>query len=232
MSRLAALLAFTTAAPFAVLRAQSASARLSAAGDVVPDSFTARVAAAVAHDWGVDPSRLVLSWGRGPLSRIQAGSAFKLLGLGDGGWLAVVLEPDSERPAALRLRVGIAEDQLVAARPIRAGTILVDADFRREPHVHWGPPDMAQHTAPTAGWVAKRGIAEGAVLEPGRVTPPPVITAGSPVRVTYQNSNVTVAMDGVALNDGATGETVRVRTPRKTGVISATVTAPGEAVVN
>lgn len=134
MSPLAALLALSSAAPFAVLRAQSASARLSAATDSVPDSFTARVAAAVAHDWGVDPGRLVLSWGRGPLSRISATSSFKLLGLGDGGWLAVVLDPDGERPAALRLRVGFTEDQLVAARPIRAGTILVDADFRREPH--------------------------------------------------------------------------------------------------
>jgi flagella basal body P-ring formation protein FlgA len=232
MSPLAALLALSSAAPFAVLRAQSASARLSAATDSVPDSFTARVAAAVAHDWGVDPGRLVLSWGRGPLSRISATSSFKLLGLGDGGWLAVVLDPDGERPAALRLRVGFTEDQLVAARPIRAGTILVDADFRREPHVHWGPPDTAQHTAPVAGWVAKRGMAEGTVLAAGRVTPPPVIRAGSPVRVTYRNSNVSIATDGVALNDGATGEIVRIRTPRKTGVISATVTAPGEAVVN
>jgi flagella basal body P-ring formation protein FlgA len=232
MGHFAALLAFSTAAPFAALRAQAASARLSAAADSVPDSFTARVAAAVAHDWGVDPGRLVLSWGRGPLSQIKPTSSFKLLGLGDGGWLAVVLDPESERPAALRLRVGFTEDQVVAARPIRAGTILVDADFRREPHVHWGPPDTAQHTMPVAGWVARRGIASGAVLEPGRVTPPPVITAGSPVRVTYRNSSVSVALDGVALNDGATGDVVRVRTPRKTGVVSATVTAPGEAVVN
>lgn len=75
-------------------------------------------------------------------------------------------------------------------------------------------------------------MAEGTVLAAGRVTPPPVIRAGSPVRVTYRNSNVSIATDGVALNDGATGEIVRIRTPRKTGVISATVTAPGEAVVN
>lgn len=232
MGHFAALLAFSTAAPFAALRAQTVSARLSAANDSVPDSFTARVAAAVAHDWGVPASRLVLSWGRGPLSQIRGHSGFKLLGLGDGGWLAVVLDPESERPAALRLRVGFTEDQIVAARPIRAGTILADADFRVEPHVHWGPPDTAQHTVPVAGWVAKRGIAEGTVLEASRVAPPPVIKAGAPVRVTYRHSNVSVALDGVALNDGATGEVVRVRTPRKTGVVSATVTAPGEAVVN
>lgn len=232
MGHFAALLALSTAAPFAVLRAQSVSARLSAANDSVPDAFTARVAAAVAHDWGVQPNRLVLSWGRGSLSQIKPNSTFKLLGLGDGGWLAVVLEPESQRPAALRLRVGFTEDQVVAARPIRAGTVLADADFRLEPHVHWGPPDTAQHTVPVAGWVAKRGIAAGAVLETTRVAPPPVIKAGGPVRVTYRGSNVSVALDGVALNDGATGDIVRVRTPRKTGVVSAMVTAPGEAVVN
>jgi flagella basal body P-ring formation protein FlgA len=231
MSPLAALLAFSTAAPFAVLRAQT-SARLSAANDSVPGSFTARVAAAVAHDWGVEPSRLVLSWGRGPLSQITPTSSFKLLGLGDGGWLAVVLDPESQRPAALRLRVGFTEDQLVAARPIRAGTVLADADFRSEPHVHWGPPDTTTHELPTAGWVARRGIAAGAILEPGRVAPPAVITAGSAVRLTWKNSNISVAMDGVALNDAATGEKVRVRTARKTGVVSGVVTAPGEAVVN
>lgn len=232
MGHFAALLAFSTAAPSTMLRAQSHSARLSAASDSVPDGFTARVAAAVAHDWGVPASGLVLSWGRGPLAQITDTSSFKLLGLGDGGWLAVVLDPDGPRPAALRLRVGFTEDQVVAARPIRAGTVLADADFRIEPHVHWGPPDTAQHTVPSAGWVAKRGIAAGAVLEPGRVAPPPVIKAGAPVRVTYLGGNVSVALEGVALNDGATGEIVRVRTPRKTGVVSARVTAPGEAVVN
>jgi flagella basal body P-ring formation protein FlgA len=232
MGHFAALLAFSSAVPFAALRAQSVSARLSAATDSVPDGFTSRVAAAVAHDWGVSASRLVLSWGRGPLSQVTATSSFKLMGLGDGGWLAVVLDPDSPRPAALRLRVGFTEDQVVAARPIRAGTVLADADFRVEPHVHWGPPDSAQHTVPVAGWIAKRGISAGTVFEPSRVAPPPVIKAGSAVRVTFGNSNVSVAMDGVALNDAATGERVRVRTPRKTGVISGTVTAPGEAVVN
>jgi flagella basal body P-ring formation protein FlgA len=230
MSPIAALLAFSTAAPFAVLRAQ-ASARLTAASDSVPDSFTARVAAAIAHDWGVAPGRLVLAWGRGPLSQIKPGSSFKLLGLGDGGWLAVVLDPDSQRPAALRLRVGFTEEQVVAARPIRAGTVLADADFRSEPHVHWGPPDSTTMAVPTAGWVARRGIAAGAILEASRVAPPPVIVAGSAVRVTWKNSNVAVAMDGVALNDAAKGESVRIRTTRRTGVISGTAIAPGEAQV-
>lgn len=232
MGHFAALLAFSTAAPFAVLRAQSPSARLSAGTDSVPDSFTARVAAAVAHDWGVEPSRLVLSWGRGPLGQIKPHSSFKLLGLGDGGWLAVVLDPESQRPAALRLRVGFTEDQIVAARPIRAGTVLATADLRSEPHVHWGPPDTTAHEIPMAGWVARRGIAAGTVLEPSRVAPPPAITAGSAVKLTWKNSNVSVAMEGVALNDAATGELVRVRTARKTGVVSGTVTAPGEAMVN
>ena len=104
MGHFAALLAFSTAAPSTMLRAQSHSARLSAASDSVPDGFTARVAAAVAHDWGVPASGLVLSWGRGPLVQITDTSSFKLLGLGDGGWLAVVLDPDGPRPAALRLR--------------------------------------------------------------------------------------------------------------------------------
>ncbi len=231
MASLAALLAFT-AAPYVALRAQATSTRLSVASDSVPASFTNRVAAAVAHDWGVEPGELVLSWGRGPLDQIRPGSAFKLLGLGEGGWLAVVLEPDSQRPAALRLRVGFTEQRLVAARTLRTGTVLTDEDLRTEPHVHWGPPELDQQPLPSAGWVAKRMIPAGEVLEPGRVVPPSVIASGDPVRLHWQSGNVSVALDGVALNDAAAGQSVRVRTGRKTGVVTGVATAPGEAKVN
>ncbi len=206
-------------------------ARLAAGDGTLPPRLAARVTAAVARAWGVDTTGLVLNWGSGPLATLPDSSAFRLLGAGEGGWFAVSFEPPDHPVVAVRLRAGRTELRPVAARPLRAGLTLAAADIRFEPHVAWGPPALAADPegSPAAGWLVKRTLREGEALLPPRVVPPPVIAAGQPVRLQWAEGNVSVVLEGTALNDAVVGETVRVRTGRRTGVLLGTVTAPGEA---
>jgi flagella basal body P-ring formation protein FlgA len=223
MPRTLALLSLLALAPPAPSAAQ--------ADATVPPGLEARVGAAIARGWGVDSAGLVLSWGRGSLVGIPESSPFRLLGGGEGGWFALLLEPSGGAPAAVRLRAGSHARRQVAARAVAAGQSLEQADIREETTVRWGPPGPP---APVVepGWVARRRMAPGALLDAAHVGPAPAVSAGQPVRVHWREGGVSVALDGVALHDAALGAPVRVRTGRSRGVVRATVIAPGEARMN
>jgi flagella basal body P-ring formation protein FlgA len=201
---------------------------LTAQSGAIAPRLAARVAEQVARTWGTDTARLVLSWGLGAPAGVPDTTPFHLLGRGEGGWFAVTFEPAGRPQVAMRLRAGIAGRLLVAARALRVGMRLVESDIREEPTVQWGPPvDTAMVPAP--GWVVRRILTPGDVLDATRVAPPPLVEAGQPVRMIWNEGNVSVALEGVALQAAAMGQTVRVRTGGRTGVLLGTVTAPGEA---
>lgn len=226
MRRLLAALAWCMAAGPAAVAAQAAGA------GAVPPGLQARVAATVARQWGVDTAGLVLSWGTGSLAGVPDSSAFRLLGGGEGGWFALLVEPAGRAPSALRLRAGVAMSRQVAARAVATGQRLVAADIREQPGVRWGPPPAAVALRVEAGWIARRRLVPGVALDAAHVGPAPVVTAGQPVRVQWNEGTVVVALEGVALHDAALGAPLRVRTLRQRGVVQATVTGPGEARMN
>ncbi len=222
LSVLAALGAATSA-----LKGQAPPRLTAHSGDISP-RLAARVAAQVARTWGVDATGLVMSWGTGSLAGVPDTAEFHLLGRGDGGWFAVTFETENRQQVAVRLRAGIAGRRLVAARALRVGMRLVEGDIREEPYLQWGPP-IQESFAPAPGWVVRRILTPGDPLDGSRVAPPPLVEAGQPVRLLWNEGNVSIALEGVALHAAAMGETVRIRTSGRNGVVLATVTALGEA---
>jgi flagella basal body P-ring formation protein FlgA len=216
----------------ALLTPLAASATAQVADGPVSPVLQARMAMAVAGRWGVDTAGLVLAWGTGSLAGAPDSSLFRLLGGGDGGWFAVVVESPGRAPMAIRLRAGVAGRRQVAARALAAGQVLTPADIRSEAHVRWGPPPGAPLAPVEAGWVVRRRLVPGAVLDGSRVGPAPVVSAGETVQVHWNTGSVSVALEGVALHDAALGAPLRVRTTRKRGVLQTTVIAPGEARMN
>jgi len=223
MARTLALLSLLALVQPAPSMAQAAAA--------VPPGLEARIGAAVARSWGVDSAGLVLSWGRGSLAGLPEASPFRLLGGGEGGWFALLVEPAGAAPVAMRLRAGLPTLRRVAARAVASGQSLEAADIREETVVRWGPPGPPE-PAVEPGWVARRRMAPGALLDAAHVAPAPAVSAGQPVRVHWREGGVSVALDGVALHDAALGAPVRVRTGRSRGVVRASVIAPGEARMN
>ena len=214
---------------FGVAAQGQSPVRLAAQAGDVPPRLAARIAEAVARAWGIDTTGLVLSWGAGSLTECPDTSAFRLRGTGEDGWFAVTVEAAGRSVRAVRLRAGIAGWRSVAARAPRPGMRLTGEGLRGEPHVRWGPPPVADQPEPGPGWVVRRIIAPGDPLDRSRVAPPPAVESGRPVRILWQQGNVSVALDGTALNDAVIGGTIRVRLPERKSVVVGTVTAPGQA---
>ncbi len=212
----------------APLRAQ-APARLTAADGDVSTRLAARVAAEVGRTWGEDAAGMVLSFGTGSLAGVPDSTSFRLLGAGENGWFALVAEPVGRPPVALRLRAGRTVTRQVASRALRAGMRLAPGDIRAEPHLRWGPPPADSVVPAAEGWVVRRTLGPGTPLDPAHVAPPPLIETGQPVRILWHQGAVSIALEGTALNDAAMGESVRVRTGGRTGVVRGLVTASGEA---
>lgn len=210
------------------LRAQ-APVRLAAAGGEVPARFAARVAAEVGRTWGEHPEGMVLRFGAGSLAGVPDSTPFRLLGAGEAGWFALVAEPVGLRPIALRLRAGCTIRRQVATRALRAGMRLAPGDIREEPHVRWGPPPTDGMAVAREGWVVRRTLGPGTPLDVAHVGPPPLVETGQPVRILWREGAVSIALEGTAMNDAALGESVRVRTGSRTGVVRGLVTASGEA---
>jgi flagella basal body P-ring formation protein FlgA len=100
-----------------------------------------------------------------------------------------------------------------AVHALQHGDTLRAEDFTLVDTViawHWTSvsPDT---TLPRVGWIARRPIAAGEVLHTPAVNPPPVITAGSTVRVLYQDGSVHLVLTGVAVSNAAMGAPVGVR---------------------
>jgi flagella basal body P-ring formation protein FlgA len=212
------------------LAASTLSAQTPAPASPVSEGLSRRVAEAVARMWDVEAAGIRLEWGRLPAGIVLGDdAAFRFQGHGDGGWFVVLFTTPRSDIVAARVRAGIADSVPVAARPLGAGTRLSEADVAFHPAMRWGAPLEAVGRYPRLGWVARRSIAVGEALEPPLVSPPPMVEAGRPIRVTWSGGAVTVAIEGVALNAAGLGESVRVRTLSRTGMVRGTVTGPGEA---
>jgi len=196
----------------------------------VPTGLAERVADAVGSLWRVEPDSVRLEWGTTTaLTRLPEETSFRLLGDGNGGWFAVVFEPEGRAPVAARLRAGIAVVRLVATRALKPGARLTTDVVREQIGVRWGPPSISSEQSVAEGWVVRRGVSEGETLEPPVVAPPPLVEAGQPVRVVWSGGAVSIAIDGIALNSAALGEPVRVRKASGLGILRGTVTGPALA---
>ncbi|MEO8633747.1 MAG: flagellar basal body P-ring formation chaperone FlgA [Gemmatimonadales bacterium] len=216
------------AALTAPLLAQSSERRPDPVGDV-PVGFAARVAVEVARTWDVSAEDVVLTFGTGSLAGVPDASPFRLLGAGENGWFALVVEPVGGRQIAVRLRAGRTTLRQVATRALRIGVRLVAGDIREESYRMWGPPPTDRVARAQEGWVVRRTLGPGTPLDLAHVAPPPLVEAGQPVRIVWYEGSVSIALQGTAMNDAAMGESVRVRTGGRTGVIRGLVTASGEA---
>jgi flagella basal body P-ring formation protein FlgA len=200
---------------------------------VVSPGVARRVAAQVADAWGVEPSTLTLQWGRLAAGRARGPEEpFVLAGRGADGWFTVVFDADALGPAtAVRLRAGVPDTVLVAARPLAAGAALACEDLRPDIRVHWGPPTPDARRPPEAGWEIRRPFAAGEVVAWPGAEPPWIIDTGAPVRVVWRRGGVSLVLAGVALHRARAGEPVRVRIAGRSDRLQGRATAPDTVVL-
>lgn len=240
---LAVLLAGATLGWGTAATARGAAGAAGRASVVAPD-FDARVRARVAEEWGVAPDRVRLDWGLVPAGFAPAGTArlVSLVGGGsDGQFVAVVGDSALEAAGpsataraarhALRVRAGVLDTMVTAARSLRAGDVLLDTDLVLAIDTTWGPPRPATGVRPEAGWVMRRVIGAGDRFLPHSARPPVLVAAGQRVQFTWARGAVRVERVGTALNSAARGERVRARVDGRSEPMEGTVVAEGRAVL-
>lgn len=101
----------------------------------------------------------------------------------------------------------------VATHALARGTVLDAGDFELRDTTARGIVGAVPDTTPVAaGWVTRRAIGAGELLRAPAVEAPTVVNANSSVQLEFADKNVTLTMRGVALQRGAVGERVPVRT--------------------
>jgi len=189
-----------------------------------PESFTARVAAAVAQRWGVPAARVHIEWER---NAPEHGGSFTLEGGAAGEW--VVSTTGQGDRANYRLRAGVLQECPSAARDLPRAVTLASDHITRSTVTRWGPP-VSGGCADVEGWVTRRPVRMGEPLEPPAVAPPAAVRSGEKVRVTFVRGSVAVTLDGRAAGSGAVGDRILVHMETGRRVMT-TITGAGSVEV-
>jgi len=121
---------------------------------------------------------------------------------------------------------------LVLVRDVARGAVITEADLG------WQPANPARGLRPgldmgaAVGKEARRMLKAGQGLQAADIKAPAVIRKGDPVMLVYATQGVKLTVDGVAQNEAARGDSVRVLNSYSKRTIDAVASGPGEARVN
>lgn len=122
---------------------------------------------------------------------------------------------------------------ITAAQALPRGTILQQEDIRLSQREMSGSNTAYLSTPEQAiGKKLKRNVRQGMILSPRLLETPKVIRRGDRVSIVANSGGIEVRMTGEALEDGATGEIIRVRNLSSKKEISARVTDAGTVEVS
>lgn len=135
---------------------------------------------------------------------------------GTGGWRQEMLVR-----ASISAKVAVTSVPVSANTPLQAGDIEL---ARRD--VTMVADSIAALDAAT-GLSSRRSLRVGEVLRQGQLASPMLVKRGAPVSIVARKEQVSVSMDGVAVDPGAQGDMIRVRNASSGTVIRARVVEAG-----
>ena len=141
----------------------------------------------------------------------------------------------AEKPWSINIGVQIkAFDQVVvAARPIPKGAKITAAMVHQEEReitmMHSGYFTQTEHVI---GAIARFAVSGNRALKPGNILPPSLVTKGEKVVIHANTGGIKIRASGIALNDGALGELVRVKNSQTERIIEGRVSAAGRVTVS
>lgn len=127
-------------------------------------------------------------------------------------YMDVLVDGAPFRTIKCQFRVHVFDRIAVAARPIMAGQLLTEGDFRfEEQEVGSRAKLFLTETDEIVGKTLSRSLGIGAPLIRTLLKTPDILKAGAPVTLISRVNGVEVKIDGVALEAGHAGEIIRVR---------------------
>lgn len=151
------------------------------------------------------------------------------------GRLTMRVECNGDAPWAIHVPVTIQAyaNVVIADAPIAKGTQLSTNDFRlesRDVSLLYG--GFFAGIERIDGYVAKRPISAGQVLNPSLLEPAKMINRGEKVVIVAEGPGLNIRTTGIAVNDGAFGELIRVKNTNTDKVIEGRITGPGRVQVS
>jgi len=140
----------------------------------------------------------------------------------------------TNEPSEIRISGTIDEVRLVPMfnRVIAPGEVIAKADIKWTKY----PVKKINRNAITditqlVGQTVKRALPAGKILNQNDIMMPVAIAKGSTVQMTYRAGALTLSMQGRALEDGGTGDTIRIMNPKSKKIVFAVVIRDGYAEV-
>jgi len=194
-----------------------------------PARLSSEAVAAIARDWitthagtnlernavelAAPPRELVLPAGDiSTTVTLQTGSL-------SGGPVTVLVEVTSQdrlgarttRSTTVNFRIGAHQDVVVAVRELPIRTALTSGDVRTERRPYDRVPPGALHeTREVVGKEVTRSLAPGEVLTASSVATPRAVRRGAVVTLLVEGRGFRIVARGVASEDGAVGDTIKV----------------------
>jgi len=119
-------------------------------------------------------------------------------------------------------------ETLVAARTVRAQTILTDADLAVVKRVI---PGMLQSVSDAVGQEARVSLYAGRPIRPDDIGPPAIIDRNQVVTLLYKRGSLTIAADARSLGRAGVGDLIRVMNLSSRSTVSGIVQSNGSVVV-
>jgi flagella basal body P-ring formation protein FlgA len=129
---------------------------------------------------------------------------------------------------ALTLPAEALADTVVAARTLRAGTVLTGEDLAL---VADDVPGAHSTLDEALGQEARVNLYAGRPVRPGEIGPPAVVERNQIVTLIYDQSGLTIATDGRVLDRGGVGDRIRVMNLQSRSTVTGTVGEDGNVYV-
>jgi flagella basal body P-ring formation protein FlgA len=128
------------------------------------------------------------------------------------------------RSTTITFRITGQQEVVVTARELPRRTVISAADLRIERRpTHRVPPSALRSLREAIGKELVRGLAPGEVVTAAFVTAPVVIRRGSAVTLRLEGRGFTIVARGIAAEDGARGQNIRVVNPASRREVTGTV---------
>lgn len=133
-------------------------------------------------------------------------------------------ENDNHWSLYVPIRITILKTVYVANRALMKGEHITGNDiYQTEMDVHRLKYGYFEDIDDLVGQMCKTNIAINSPFSPHNVELAKIIRKGEKVSIVTSNNNLTVSMDGIAMNEGALGENIKVRNIVSKKIIEAQV---------
>lgn len=125
------------------------------------------------------------------------------------------------------------KDVPIVKAPIQRGSIVSQDDIgMARLNVAIIPKDAILQETNLIGLRTNQALGSGELFRRDRLEVPPVVQSGAKVIMLYEKQNLKVTASGVALQEGITGQTIKIKNERSKKVVEARVLAEGLVGVN